>query len=267
LTTKIIKELSIQIHLNGLSFCILNRTSKKIEYLQHLPFETRLTPFEVLDRLKAELASKIIFSEDFTAIQLIHHNELATIVPEAFYSESNHADYLKFNSKILKTDFITSDSLDCKPVVSVYVPYVNINNYIFDTFGAFTYKHASTLFIDTVLKRIELTETPQIFIDITANTMLFLTIKNGEIILYNHFEFNTPQDFIYYILFTIEQLQLDTETLKIVFSGDINKDDELYNIAFKYIRHVNFNHSQALYPSTTIDDIKSHQYFILKNSF
>ena len=46
--------------------------------------------------------------------------------------------------------------------------------------------------------------------------------------------------FIYYILFTAEQLNLNPETLNLVFIGDITEDDEIYNIAYKYIRNISF---------------------------
>ena len=105
MTKNNIKELSILVNLNGLSFCILNRTSNTIEFLNTIPFEQKLNPFDALNRLKAELSSNTVFSENFDALLVIHQNELATLVPNALYSENNKADYLKFNSKILKTDF------------------------------------------------------------------------------------------------------------------------------------------------------------------
>jgi hypothetical protein len=267
LTTKIIKELSIQIHLSGLSFCIFNSVSKTIVYIEHRAFETKLTPFDVLKTLKATLSTNPVFSDDFSAVQLIHHNELSALVPKKLYAESNHADYLKFSSKILRTDFIASDVISSNDIINVYVPYVNINNYIFETFGAFTYKHASTLFIDAVLSQTLAIETPKVYIDITADTMLFLALKNGQILLYNHFEFNTPEDFLYYILFTLEQLQLDTETTHLYFSGAINEGDDLYTLAYTYIRHLHFNNAQPLGFSNVTTHKNTHNNFILKHSF
>lgn len=267
MTTKIIKELSIQIHLSGLSFCISNRTLNTIDYLECITFENRLTPFDLLNKLKAELSSKTIFSDDFTTVQLIHHNELSTLVPANLYDESSNADYLKFNSKILKTDFITTDEISSKDIINVYVPYVNINNYIFETFGTFTYKHASTLFIEAVIDQNLVTEHPQIYIDINENTMLFLVVSKGDIILYNHFEFNTAQDFIYYILFTVEQLQLDTETVQLYLSGTVSKNDDLYAIAYKYIRHVLFNDKETFNLADSIIQKQPHHNFIIKHSF
>lgn len=251
MTHKIIKELSIQINLNGLSFCILNPSTKHIDYINTLNFGEKLTPFETLNRLKAELASNTVFAENFSSVKIIYFNELATVVPKALYDQAHNAEYLKFNSKILKTDFIASDELKSLEAISVYVPYININNYIFDTFGAFSYKHASTVFIDAISEQKPNNES--IYVNIEGKAMQVAIFISDDLEFYNYFEFNSPEDFIYYLLFTCEQKKLNPDDVKLYLSGTINKDDEIYNIAYKYVRHVEI-----------LDD---SQYFLIKNSF
>lgn len=262
-----IKDLSIQVNLNGLSFCILNRSTSTIEHLKSIIFKTKLSPNDILTNLKEELSSDIVFSEDFNTVQIIHQNELSTLVPKELYNSSNNADYLKFNSKILKTDYISNDELEHKPIINVYVPYVNINNYIFETFGEFIYKHTSTIFIDHILSLNSNSNETEMHVNVSQNAMEVCVVNQNEIKLYNRFEFTSPEDFIYYLLFTIEQLNLDTETLKLQLSGRIDKDDDLYNVAYKYIRHVDFNDNKAFALSDSISNQNKSNHFILLNSF
>ncbi|WP_245977221.1 DUF3822 family protein [Ichthyenterobacterium magnum] len=268
MNTNSIKALSIQINLSGLSFCVLNRTTNTIEHLKTENFDKKLTPFEILERLKTVLDTNSIFSESFETVLIIYKNELSSLVPKALFSENNLADYLKFNTKILKTDYITYDELPINKSVNVYVPLVNINNYIFESYGAFDYKHASTLFIDTLLQKKTYLKKDAIYINADAYSIEIVVLKNSKIQLYNTFEYGTKEDFIYYILFVIEQLKLNPEEINAVLSGQIAKDDELYNIVYKYIRHVAFvnpeytyNYNESMQPDFT------HNYFILLNSF
>lgn len=268
MTKNNIKELSIQINLNGLSFCILNRTTNTIEFLKTIAFANKLTPVEVLNHLKTELSSSTVFSEDFDAVLVIHQNELSTLVPKALYNEKNKADYLKFNSKILRTDFITEDEIAANESVNVYVPYVNINNYIFDTFGEFVYKHSSSVFIDTVLQIEKSTEDPIVHINSNKNTIELLIVKNGQLQLFNVFEYHSKEDFIYYILFVFEQLKLDVESTLIKLSGSIDKDDELYSILYTYVRHIEFIATDFNFKiSDTIEEANLHHHYLILNSF
>jgi len=264
LTTNNNKALSIQINLSGLSFCILNQDERKIELLQDIPFGKKHTPFEVLEQLKSALDDNDSFNANFNAVTIIYQNELSNLVPKELFNENNCADYLKFNAKILKSDFISFDYLKTEDTVNVYVPLVNINNFIFERFGEFEYKHASTVFIDTTLQNTN--QTPSIHINVNANTFEILVTENSKILLYNTFEYTTKEDFIYYILFTVEQLKLDPETVKLLLSGHLLKDDALYNIAYKYIRHVDF--VAPKYPFTFTDNLSmTHQNYIILNSF
>lgn len=268
MTKNNIKELSIQVNLNGLSFCILNRTSNTIEFLKHIPFEQKLTPSDALNRLKAEMSSNTVFSDEFDSVMVIHQNELSTLIPKDLYDDKQKADYLKFNAKILKTDFITHDEIAVNNSINVYIPYVNINNYIFETFGEFIYKHSSTLLIDTVLQRINKTEDSEIFIHVNNSTIEVLAIDKGQLQLFNVFEYHSKEDFIYYILFVFEQLKLDTETAKVVLSGRIKKDDELYTILYTYVRHVEFIATDFSYTfSDVVKNESLHNHSLILNSF
>jgi len=263
-----IKELSIQINLNGLSFCILNRTLNTIEFLKTIPFEQKTTPVEVLNHLKSELSSNTAFSEDFNAVLVIHQNELATLVPEELYNVEHKADYLKFNSKILRNDFITEDDISINKTVNVYVPYVNINNYIFDTFGEFVYKHSSSILIDSHLQNIETKDEPIVYLNINKSTVEVLVIEKNKLQLFNVFEYHSKEDFIYYILFVFEQLKLDVETTTIELSGKVEKNDDLYTVLFTYVRHVNFVEKKYKFSiSNDIDRRYLHKHFLILNSF
>jgi len=240
-------ELSIQLSLSGLSFCILNRDSNTILKIKHVPFEKRLNPLEVLDALKTTLSNEGILDNSYDNVTIIHDNDLSTLVPKTLFNENHLADYLKFNSKILKSDFIAYDNIAENNSVNVYVPYININNYIYDTFGAFTFKHISTILMESILQAEKDSNENKFYVHVGLKHFEIISVQAGELLLYNTFVYHSKEDFIYYILFTIEQLKLDPETLNLVFIGDIAEHDALYNIAYKYIRNINFGHKKDSY--------------------
>ena len=233
-------ELSIQLSLSGLSFCILNRNSNTIEVLKVHRFEKQLNPLEALDTLDNLLKKNTALNEDFKNVTIIHDNDLSTLVPESLFDKNHLADYLKFNSKILKSDFIAHDPISENNSVNVYVPYININNYIYDKFGAFTFKHKSSVLIESILQIEKEAIDTKVYIHVGFNHFEIIVTEKGKLKLYNTFSYNSKEDFIYYILFTGEQLNLNPETLNLVLLGDITENDILYNIVYKYIRNVSF---------------------------
>jgi hypothetical protein len=252
------KVLSIQISLNGLSFCILNSIKKSVLKIETIVFDKKLTPFELLDAVKNAFNTKDWLNDSFEKVQVIHVNDLATLVPKPMFNEDVIADYLKLNSKILKTDFITFDEIAVNETVNVYVPYININNYIYERFGDFTYKHYSTILVEEILAIEKNASENKLYLHIEATHFEIIVTKAGNLSLYNTFEYHTVEDFIYYVLFTVEQLQLNPELIETVLLGAINPDDALYKILYKYVRHISFGKRKDTIDANIAENKHSH---------
>jgi hypothetical protein len=253
------KELSIQLSLNGLSFCILNSQTHTITTIKHVLFSKKETPVNLLDTLKHTFNTESVLQSNFDKVTVIHENELATLVPKALFNPETLADYLKLNAKILKTDFITFDEITVNDSANVYIPYVNLNNFIYDTFGSFTYKHFSTILIEQILTHEKHSNTEKMYIHVTKTHFECIAVNSGKLLLYNTFEYSTAEDFIYYILFTIEQLKLNPETINLIVLGTISEEDPIYKITYKYIRNIAFgkrfdNYKYTEAPATAYSD-------------
>ncbi|MCB0461879.1 MAG: DUF3822 family protein [Flavobacteriaceae bacterium] len=259
--------LSIQVSLSGLSFCILNTESNTIIHYSSISFDKTLNPREVLDELKTHLSTNKVLLQDFNAIRLIHENEISTLVPKSLFNEDNLADYLKFNAKILSNDYITYDELAQADIINVYVPYVNINNFLYDTFGTFEFNHYSTILLNAIFELHKDKNEITMYVNIAKQHFEIIVIKGNNLILYNTFEYSTKEDFIYYILFTAEQLELDPEAFPLVLIGNISENDNFYNIAYTYIRHVSVFKNRLKYTLEIENDEAFRNNFVLQNSF
>lgn len=261
-------KLSIQLSLSGFSFCILNKDTGVFIDLKFIDFDKKLNHLELLDKVKHEFNTEEILHNNFESICIIHDNELSTLVPRPLFSDEHLADYLKFNSKILKSDFITYDHITINDSVNVYVPYVNINNFIYDKFGVFTFKHISTILIQQILLIEKNSDILKVYVNVSKTHFEIIIVNNAKLLYYNTFEYTTKEDFIYYLLFTTEQLELNPENFNLIFIGDIDTKHELYIIAYKYIRFVFLGNREDNYKFNFKAQPKSyHSNFSLIKSF
>jgi hypothetical protein len=147
---------------------------------------------------------------------------------------------------------------------NVYIPYVNLNNYFIDQFGSFDYKHANTILVKKVLDISKNIEEIQCFVHVADTHFEIVITQNQKLLLYNSFEYKTAEDFIYYILFTAEQLHLNPEHFKLQLLGKIEETDTLYTLAYKYIRNTNLLDIDFI--SGTLTEAEKREHFILLNS-
>jgi len=257
-----VRNLSIQFSLDGFSFCISNQQGK-IGNLTAYIFDKKVsTPEELLTQIEQIFKTDAQLQQDFNTILAIHQNDLATLVPNAYFDKKNLKNYLNFNIKTLSTDYISYDDLKNIEAKNIYIPYVNINNYLFQHFGEFEYKHHTTILIDKLLAIAKNKTATSFYVYVAKNNFTIIVIKNNELIFNNTFSFTTKEDFIYYLLFTAEQLQLNPETFLLTFLGAIEKDSEIFNITYQYIRNIEFYESKN--PVLT-ETFSKHSHFILAN--
>lgn len=255
--------LSIQAGLSGLSFFVLDRFSEIIVDVIVENFSKQQTPDQLLKAVKTAFNRNDSLQQSFSKVQIIHDNEMQTLVPSALFEEAHLSDYIKYNTKIFKTDFITYDVIQNKDAMLVYIPFVNINNYIFERFGSFEYKHSATVLIDKILQLEKNNNQKKLYINIQQTHFELIALDGNSFQLFNRFEYKTREDFIYYILFTAEQLDFNPENFKCILMGAVEDNDELFSIAYKYIRHV------SLLPISNMryNQNNSTQNFTLLNSF
>lgn len=234
------KKLSILISRDGLSFCISEKTQEKIDFYFKEKFEQQIAPEKILERLKRilenQLANKL---EEVFEIAVLYCNTLYSFVPDAYFDEKNLTDYLKYNIKILPTDFATYDAISSAPIKNVYLPYININNFLFENFGEFTYRHTSSVLAEKTLLK-NTTSDAEMHVHVQGIQLDICVVKNAELLFCNSFEYETANDLVYYVLFSLEQLRLSPEETPVTLSGEIEKHDEVYTLLYTYIRTIEF---------------------------
>jgi len=231
-------KLSIQVSLNGLSFCIVDTIANTIKDFKRLSFGKELSPYEMLNELKQLFRESQVEDYSFSEVVVIHRNNLFSLVPKALFDTAELANYLKFNVKILANDLIEYDEIASYDMVNVYVPFVNINNYIYELFGEFEFMHHGTVMVQSLLNSQSNGNETICYVHMADSQMDITVLAQKKLLFFNSFPFKTKEDFIYYLLFTLEQLKLDTETIKLRLFGEVDMGDELYNIAYEYIQHI-----------------------------
>ncbi|WP_310992034.1 DUF3822 family protein [Aequorivita marina] len=257
-------RLSVQVSLNGLSFLVTDPQSSEVIFFHEKILDYSTTPEELLIEIESIFFDNAILNSEFQEVSLIYATSIYSLVPKTLFDETKASEYLKFNAKILANDYMAHDVLENQDIVVVYIPFMNINNFFFEKYGSFNYYHATTLLLKSIFKDEKYT-LPKMFLHFQKNTFDCIVLKDGALQLCNSYSYKTPEDFIYYTLFCMEQLQLNPETLPVYLCGAIDKADENYKMAYTFIRNIEFATNKSTITKLTPGD-KDHQHFILKTT-
>lgn len=264
ITNKTYKKLNIQVSLHGLSFACFDTITNKITALEKIPidkFEKNTTIEELFDDAFLKYEE---LKAGYDQILVIHSNNLSTFVPIPLFDEEYIGSYLQFNTKVFETDFFAFDTLENYQMNNVYIPYVNMNNFFIDQFGTFDYKHANSVLVEKILDLSKNSYEHKMFVHVSESHFEIVVIHNQKLELYNSFEYKTPEDFLYYILFTAEQLHLNPENFPLEFLGAIDEEHSLYKIAYKYIRNISLLEINT--NNSSYNEAQLREHYILINA-
>lgn len=266
ITEKNYKKLAIQVSMNGLSFCCFDALNNSVTVVKEVRFDAFNKGINTEDLFADAFRQNPELGAIYDEIIIIHNNNLSTFVPTALFDEEYLGSYLQYNTKVFQTDFFAFDTIENYEINLVYIPYVNINNFFIDQFGSFDYKHANSILVSRLLDLSKNIDEKKMFVHFDSVHFEIVVVQNQKLLLFNSFEYKTPEDFIYYILFTAEQLNLNPENFNLELLGNIQKESAFFKIAYKYIRNVKLMDVSDLQVNNYFTEAENRNHFILFNS-
>jgi len=215
---------------------------------------------QIIDELGYFLSEFGILKHQFNHVSVQVLNRLFTLVPQA-YSDPNLKGLLEFNTglkdiKTIQTNLVNN---------SVYFTYtydLELLAFIEKTFSAAKIDHVGAASIDLFLN-LPYFKNSDVLLNFHQFSIELIIKSNNDLLFYNIFKYDTNEDVLYFLLFTIEQFQLNKETLRLQIAGNKQTNNELFDLVKKYIRNVNFVSSKAL--DKTVDELPNHFYFSILN--
>ncbi len=266
ITDKKYRKLSLQVSLAGLSFCIFDTLNHVILSVKEVHFDTFHKAIKIEELFADAFNDNPELKDSYDEILVIHNNNLSTFVPEPLFDEHFLGSYLQYNTKVFETDFFAFDEIHTYQMNAVYIPYVNINNFFIDQFGSFDYKHANSILATKLLDASKNNDDKKMIVNFNPGHFEVIVVQNQKLHLFNSFEYQTPEDFLYYLLFTAEQLSMNPENFKLELMGAIAEEDDFYKLAFKYIRNVSLFDVADLKKKNSFSTPENLKHFILFQS-
>jgi hypothetical protein len=266
ITDKKYKKLSLQVSLTGLSFCVFDTLNQVILCVNEVHFDRFHKATKIEELFADAFNNNPELKDSYDEILVIHSNNLSTFVPEPLFDEHFLGSYLQYNTKVFDTDFFAFDEIQNYQMNAVYIPYVNINNFFIDQFGTFDYKHANTILVTKILDESKNNDDKKMIVNFNPGHFEIIVVQNQKLHLFNSFDYETPEDFIYYLLFTAEQLNMNPENFKLELLGTIAQEDDFYKIAYKYIRNIGIYDVSHLKKYNSYSTAENQKHFILFQS-
>lgn len=232
--------LSIQLSLNGLSFCILDPVRNKYIALSHQNFENDLAFDDLLNTIENIFKKDDLLGHSYKNTKLIWLSNKNTLIPDSYFNKGNLKKYFEFNQKLDDLDELHFKKLKYIDAYSVYVIPNQITNIFIKQFPKLSFYNQQVPFIDHALFKYH-SESKKVFVNVNDEFIDMSITESGKLLLYNNFMYKTEMDIIYFIMYVFDRFNLNTENTELILSGFIDKKTSIYSKLKGFISHLKFD--------------------------
>lgn len=193
---------------------------------------------QVNDELNTNELTIRNYADGFSYIVI--NSDKHTLVPAALYLESKKSKYLDFIGIRDDNSVVCADYIELADIYNVYCVSKKEHAKLKDIENS-EFRHASTLLLEDLIKENhERTDDSRVYLNVKNNSFEMVVLKGAKLLFDNVFRFKTKEDFLYFVLFSMEQLNIDVEITPVYFMGMIEKDSQIVELVTRYIRDVRF---------------------------
>ncbi|MFN8229295.1 MAG: DUF3822 family protein [Bacteroidia bacterium] len=198
----------------------------------------------------------LLAHKNFINSEAFFLTEYFVILPNVIYAKEESENLLKFTTQFPSNYVTREDALHDFKIV--YAINLDVKNYLEKTIKNIKFSSSAFGLLNVFLNKTEFTKTDAL-INFTASQMEVVLKTENKLQLYNLFKFNNDEDALYYVLFIIEQYNLNVLTCKFCVCGQIDKNESIVSKLKKYIKNVEIGSLNTNYFSS------KHLYYSLIN--
>ena len=153
-------------------------------------------------------------------------------VPAAVYQDKQKEKYLDFLGIKAENSVVRADYIELADVYNVYCVQKTEKE---------EFRHPASVLLEALIKEnLERTDDARVYLNVLNQHFEMFVLKGAQFLFNNTFRFKTKEDFLYFLLFSMEQLHLDAETTPVYFMGMIEKDSKIVELVTRYVRDIRF---------------------------
>ena len=228
---------SLIIELSGstIQFCEMNAEQNKLLFIASYPIETN-SDLSIIENLINAIRHFQFSKKSYKNIYVNYFNTQFTLCPINFYVKENLRSLLEFNigsinDQLIETDDITAD------IKLIYAVNEQLKSTLDNLFPNHHIKHTLSVLTKLMLNAEEMVK-ENILISLHATHIEIIVKQDHKLILANQYAIKTQEDVLYYILFILEQYQLNPLFVNVCVTGNIDSNSTLITSLKKYIKNI-----------------------------
>ena len=265
-------RLSVRIAADSVSFCLAD--PDRNTYIQLASFEN--SGFSGIRRLEKEIVEEMF--EDvislhpwlrgkFASVNILFEDCRYTLLPLPLFDQNNYQSNYAFNFTNTTGEEVLYTPLPVSDAVLIYGVPEGLVESLKKRYPIIGFYHSNfPLLVAFINKYRNVDNQGSVLVNFRKGAMDILILSGRKLQLVNSYSCKTDEDALYFLVFAIEQIGLNPETVELHLSGMIERDNTLHILINKYVRNVRLiERNDDFRYCYAFERIEGHQFFNLLN--
>ncbi|MCX6267871.1 MAG: DUF3822 family protein, partial [Bacteroidetes bacterium] len=199
----------------------------------------------------------------FKTVKIAYEGMKSTLIPAVLFDSDEKEQFLTFNFTRNQDELIFYDHLMSLAAWQVYTVPESIIHATREFFPDTKVVHSSSLLIESVwINYKNRINSPHLFLHVREHLFDLMIFNGQQMSYFNTFPFQHPEEVAYYLIFVMEQLNFNPETISLVLLGKVDTGDELFELLHRYVRHIDTGRRNDGYKySYILNQLPSQSFF------
>ena len=223
---------------DGLSYCILGKDQTLLALNAWDFAALGGDSSRIESAIRSVLATDTLYNRVFAERRCAVSTSIITLVPKRFFKPDTLPDYFKLLMKD-KPCVYNATELQRQDLWAVYAVEQDLNGLLEQFFQSASSQHI----LKAQLAAYHAVANPQksgVYIHVRGYSLYITVVDRQHLLFYNSFRFDSPGDFLYYVLLAYEQCRLKPDTVPLYISGNMLENGAVYRNLFRYVQHIQF---------------------------
>ncbi len=256
--------LSLQLDETSYSYSIIDTSGKTYAAINHHNFEKRIAEKSILEKAELMIKEDLFLSKNYKAVYFSYITHKSTLVPSELFSKQNIKQYFTFNNYLDDYEEIHFNFIKKIDAYNIFAIPSELTTLLINRFPEIVFINQNNLIINDCVEKAEKIKfkLPYIIININSNSFEIAIYKDDKFVMMNNYVFTTENDFVYYLMNTLNQYDIKLTKAYINFSGFLERDTEFYYLVHQFLPKINFLKLETEL-SFNFKDVEPHLFYNL----
>lgn len=251
-----------------LKFCITDDESGRCLFLEHISLDKSLSStgrIGLLERIYDE--HHFLKAGFWKSVKLVISSRHFTFIPAPLFDPNELESYLSLSTRFQpELDELAYYAHQNSEAVCAFSINRQLAQWFRETYPSIQVQfiHNTSPLIEGALHNTMPDLEKQLFLFADEDQLTGIVTYKGKLEFCNVFTFNSPEEFLYYVLWIMRELEMDPNSNNLILFGEVTEESPLYKKLYEYVRNIGFGDKPSFLKfSYQFDEVNDHRYLDL----